>query len=265
MKHLEGALAREKKARETAERRARALAGESSPPCLPSIEDDEHFSTYEPPLDSLELIEQDLPNGHIEPTSTLFTSPSMETLKDTSFSTSSPTDLTDRYDLLKLEFARVKTSMEEYKRRAEEAEASQRRFASLIDSSARGAAHNIIPTGASGPGSVVSQDSTLVGDDLPDATCSSQHHSLSAKDLHMLSQFSGNEQAQGDTNLPAELERTLSTVLEAQKLLNQQRRGERWREGAPYVSMVGVVLIGVGIMTWLNGWNKAGGGGRVLE
>ena len=266
LKHLESALAHEKQARELAERRARVLSGEPSSPSKTAASEHEDFSsTFEPPLDSLELLEQDLPNGHIDFPSALNPSSSMETLKDASFSESSTTNLADRYDLLKLEFAQMKANMEDYKRRAEEAEASQRRFASLIDSSARSSAHEY-PTGASGPGSVVSQDSTLFSDDNLDG-----HLATEIKDGRSLASPSSQDQvSQADAKLPPELERTLSTVLDAQRLLDQHHKSERWREGAPYASMVGVVLIGVGIMTWLNGWNKAvggaiGGGNNVLD
>lgn len=40
-------------------------------------------------------------------------------------------------------------------------------------------------------------------------------------------------------------------------LSNPSFRNDRLMQSAPYASMLGVVLIGVGIMTYLNGWQKA--------
>ena len=52
-----------------------------------------------------------------------------------------------------------------------------------------------------------------------------------------------------------DLERTVSSVLQQQQQA-QGQRGSVAMQSAPYASMVGVVLIGVGLMTWLNGWQR---------
>ena len=282
MKYLENALKRERKARESAERRARALSGE---PTNSLALDEEVNDSFEPPLDSLELIEQDLPNGQIDthdPLTHLSTSTSMETLKDTPtlpdhFSTDTA-DVSSRYDLLKLEFDQMKLTMETYKRKAEEAEASQRRFAELVESIRSDQMNPTITTSSGNPtsSSVTSNDSTLIGSDGPPSSdntivtedpflnnegdkyrlWNSPHKPSQQKQTHLNGSLKG-------AQLPAELERSLGRVLEAQKLLDRQNTGAKWRESTPYVSMVGVVLIGVGIMTWLNGWPTPGEGGKV--
>ena len=296
MKYLEGALRRERKLRETAERRARAFAGKNDSDFNDTT--DEMNDTFEPPLDSIELIEQDLPNGHIDnfdvDRTHLSTSASMETLKDASedpseiLSDTNAASVKSRYDLLKLEFEQMKLTMETYKRKAEEAESSQRRFAELVESiragrSTNSTAHTSISFAPSAPGSVTSNDSTLIGSDasaMDDTANFSKDPSLNhqgenfglwspprkhnglQKNMHLAN---GGPVKGGE--LPAALEQSLTRVLEAQKLIDGQQGvpNGKWRESTPYVSMVGVVLIGVGIMTWLNGWPAPGGGGKVME
>ncbi|KIW16364.1 hypothetical protein PV08_06415 [Exophiala spinifera] len=51
--------------------------------------------------------------------------------------------------------------------------------------------------------------------------------------------------------LPEHLERAVVTVLE-----EKNRNGDSLAQSAPYVSMLGVVLIGVGLMAYLNSWQK---------
>lgn len=39
-------------------------------------------------------------------------------------------------------------------------------------------------------------------------------------------------------------------------LAQQQRKSKVLENSGPYASMVGVVLIGIGLMAYLNGWQK---------
>lgn len=312
MKYLETALLQERQARESAERKARALSGNDG---LDSGQDqDETIRELEPPLDSLEMIEQDLPNGHLynasigPNTSQHAPVPSTEALKNSIESSNrvseAPTVQT-RYELLKQEFDQMKQTMETYKRRAEEAETSQRRFADLIESFRSGNSDAVITNTSSGPGSVGSLDSTIIGSDTTseDTAVSStspgstmNHHADKAGFLDSLSKhaqatstglMNGNAVATGPGSSkstgnggtftsPAELEKSLmrhlrATASAAIEIGDAGRpSGEkdgRWNQSAPYVSMVGVVLLGFGIMTWLNGWQPpvGGGGGKVVE
>ena len=273
MKNLENALMRERKAREAAERRAQALSADKMNGSHVNGAVDEE--AFEPPLDSLELMEQDVPNGHLDPDgpgpSLLTTSASMETLRDVNSVPSSveadvpsASSVEDRYKLLKEEFDQMKIYMESYKRRAEEAEESQRKFAELVE--------NIR---ARQPGtstaSVNSTDSTLIGSDTADDATSSKnpvHHQDRANyELWSPSKQKGLPNGTASTTaqkLQKELEKTMNQALQQQQHQRHLDGGGKLVQSAPYVSMVGVVLIGVGIMTWLNGWQPTGGG-KVID
>ena len=262
IKHLELALKRERRAREMAERRARALAGGHQP--VTDIQDGAvEEGAFDPPLDSIELLEQDLPNGHMDDSggndAVLKSSASMETLREpdvihqeTEEIGASPSRLQARLDLMIKEMDEMKRAMETYKRRAEDAEESRKGLAEMVEN---------IRAGRDPQNSKEfrSEDSTLIGSDtnsgeLPSSRNLSKitggNHSLWTSPSKR--QMPNGNVSPGD--MQRELERTLSNVLQ------QQRPGENGRmaQSAPYVSMVGVVLIGVGIMTWLNGWQPGG-------
>lgn len=299
MKYLEGALKQERKARELAEQRARALSKDY--PGLADGAGEENSSG--PPLDSLELIDQHLPNGHFERSqeeepARLNTSPSMETLRESpgtidqsSNGEPSPTTVQDRYDLLKQEFDDMKMLMETYKRRADEAEQSQRRFAELVENIRAGRRPDSSTTSPTSNHSL-SRDSTLIGSDhngsadddgeshWPKGEGTSDeknaNHSLWPSSLSSQTQQKGfsNGSALGPTSPSAlqDLEKTVLDILQQQQspaaasqnttsIGRRAERENRLSQSAPYVSMVGVVLIGVGLMTWLNGWQNGGGGG----
>ncbi|KAL9102682.1 MAG: hypothetical protein Q9163_002204 [Psora crenata] len=272
MKYLENALKRERKAREIAERRAQALAGDrmsNNHQAIDAIGKD----AFELPLDSLELIEKDIPNGPVEDnndheSSRLNSSASMETIKDAGnmnkepaedIDTSSPTQTRGRFELLLEEMNQLKITAEAYKRRAEEAEEAQRRFAEMVE--------NIRAKHEPGVHSA-----SVESNDHPPTVTSDGVTSPSSKEVISNSNVSRhglrtpskqrdmpNGSASAGSNLQHELEKTLSTVLQQHKA-HSDGCG-RMTQSAPYVSMVGVVLIGVGLMTWLNGWQPGSGGG----
>ena len=299
MKYLESALKQERKARELAEQRARALSKDH--PDLANGTGEEDSSG--PPLDSIELIDQHLPNGQLEigqddEPARLNTSPSMETLRESpgtidrsSTQDPSPTTVQGRYDLLKQEFDDMKILMEKYKRRADEAEQSQRRFAELVENIRAGRRPDSSTTSPSS-NHPLSRDSTLIGSDHNgSADDDGESHwakgegtgdekkanpSFWPSSLSSQTQLNGlsNGSAQGPVSPSAlrDLEKTVLDVLQqqqspaaaSQNTTSIGQRGERENrlsQSAPYVSMVGVVLIGVGLMTWLNGWQNGGGGG----
>lgn len=299
MKYLERALKQERKARELAEQRARALSKDH----LGHANSTEEEDSSGPPLDSLELIDQHLPNGHLEngqdyEPPRLNTSPSMETLKQShgtidQSSTLDPsaTTVQDRYDLLKQEFDDMKVLMETYKRRADEAEQSQRRFAELVENIRAGRRPDRSTTSPNSNNSL-SRGGILVGSDHGSSSDNHEerprsngestgaekktNHSLWPSSLSSQTQEkeSINGSVLGPTSPSAlqDLEKTVLDVLQQQpspaaaspnttSIGQRAERGNRLSQSAPYVSMVGVVLIGVGLMTWLNGWQNGGGSG----
>ena len=263
IKRLELALKRERRARETAERRARALSS-GRQPGMESQEGVVEEGAFDPPLDSIELLDHDLPNGRIEAVgrndNVLRSSASMETLREpdkehheTEESDASTVRLQARLDLMVKEMDEMKRAMESYRRRAEDAEEGRQNLAEMVENIRAGRDPQKIKE-------LHSEDSTLTSSDTNSGESSSSSRGLSklTSGNHGLwtsqnkRQMPNGNVSTGD--MQRELERTLSNVLQ------QQRPGEHGRmaQSAPYVSMVGVVLIGVGIMTWLNGWQPGG-------
>lgn len=263
IKHLELALKRERRARESAERRARAFSdGRQS-----SVQNEDGVveeGAFDPPLDSIELLDQDFPNGHMEDEdgndNLLRSSASMETLREpnqphrgTEEIDASTSQLQTRLDLMVQEMGELKKAMESYKRRAEDAEEGRQSLAEMVENIRAGRDSQKVRE-------LESEDTTLIGSNTNSGESPSSARGLSniISGNHGLWTSSSKRQTPNGNVSPEdmqrELERTLSNVLQ------QQRPGEHGRiaQSAPYVSMVGVVLIGVGIMTWLNGWQSAG-------
>lgn len=267
VKYLEVALARERRARENAERRARSLSGGSL------IHEDTETNggleeeAFEPPLDSLELMEKAMHNGHLnddEDKDALSRSASMTTMRnpddmhrETEDIDASTSRLQARLDLMVKEMDDMKMAMESYKRRAEDAEAGRRSLAEMVENLRAGRnADSIMPVKNT-------DDSTLpVDSEATDASSSNDRPHSKDSDNRVVSSLSHVPQMNGSAvagNIQREFEKTVSNVLQ-----QQQRQwsgpgdGGRMVQSAPYISMVGVVLIGVGIMTWLNGWQPGG-------
>jgi len=265
VKYLEIALMRERKARETAEQRARVLSGGQFPRASGDetgvIED----AAFEPPLDSMELLKQDLSNGHArdehDDDDLSRSSASMETLKDSS-DLHQETDEIDasasrlqvRLDLMVQEMNEMKASMEVYKRRAEDAEEGRRSLAELVE--------NI--RASHGPDGIITSngDASLTGGTEGSSGSASKGLPNPPHDSnHGLWNSSRHKNIPNGKIISEEMQQNLESTLTG--VLQQQRSGPdgggRKVQSAPYVSMVGIVLIGVGLMTWLNGWQPGGG------
>ena len=263
IKHLELALKRERRARESAERRARAFSDARHASALDQDGKVEE-GAFDPPLDSIELLDNGLPNGHVEDDEEnddfLKSSASMETLRESDLAHQGTKDidasasrLQARLDLMVQEMDEMKKAMESYKRRAEDAEEGRQSLAEMVENIRAGRDFQKLNDSHS-------EDTTLIGSDISggDSSSSARGRSSITNSNHGLWTSSNKRQMPNGNVSPGdmqrELERTLSNVLQ------QQRPSEHGRiaQSAPYVSMVGVVLIGVGIMTWLNGWQPAG-------
>lgn len=261
---LESALKRERKARELAERRVTALSRgrfQSEHAGDVNLSENENF---EPPLDSVELMQHDLPNGYLDSdgtTGSLKSSDSMETLtaieerrEDVYESEESTSRLQAKLDLMVSELDEMKYLMESYKRRAEDAEEGRRSLAEMVENiragrdphtvSSKNPADGTNPTGADHEGNPASSKALNGTGEPPHGIWSGPAKSQLAN---------GHTSHQ---NLHKEWEETLSNVLQQQRRISGDYG--RMSQSAPYVSMVGVVIIGVGIMTWLNGWQPGG-------
>lgn len=265
VKQLEALLNRERKARESAEERARRLleghftdkaAGHDN-----STVDEEAF---EPPSDSPERDLAKPYHGTIDgeddnmsdaaSVTTLLPSSSPEKLRsETEAVDASTSRLKERLDLMVREMDEMKVTMESYKRRAEGAEEESSSLRNMIqkirDASTNGNATSPVISGISRENSNTQGDATSSMGHLLDRNLFTPHPNLATR-----SNGSAISNSIPDFK---ELERTVTTVLQ-QSHPHQGQRGAQGvaMQSAPYASMVGVVLIGVGIMTWLNGWQR---------
>ena len=265
IKYLESALKRERRARELAERRASALSTGNVPPNELNEKEMNGDESLEIPLDSVELMNQQLPNGHIsgdEDEILLKPSLSVETLKDSHEAPLQVEEekeepvsrLQNKLDLMVKEMSEMKILMESYKRRAEEAEEGRRSLAEMVENIRAGREPHSVPPAFD------SQDPTLVGSE-PSLSSSPTRNfpGDNADDRGIWKALRRRQMPNGDVaphDMHDELERTFSNVLQKQRGLPIDQG--RMAQSAPYVSMVGVVIIGVGIMTWLNGWQPGG-------
>lgn len=268
VERLENLLARERKARETAEERTRCLLEGREPPQTLNEGGALDQDAYEPPADTVELQnrEQFLTNGyqhHLDDdnlstasTSTMNSHPEAQkhVRSDEDASTSR---LQSMLDVMTHEMSQMKIVMESYRQRAEGAEAEKKTLAQMVEQiRAQQSNPSTIKDytksdlGSPDPGNPLA---TSRSPPTPPADRTSQQQSSSESDVIQRRLSAG---ATGViTPLPelkAELERTVSSVLQQQ----QRHGGGLAAQSAPYASMVGVVLIGVGIMTWINGWQR---------
>lgn len=232
--------------------------------------------TSEPALDSPKQSEQLLTNGCDTDHEETFTmhSPILTTSEDSTIRgdeelqhdgksvDESTSRLQERLDLMVREMDDMKVLMESYKHRAEGAERERKSLAEMIeriraDNSASSNVSNLSnpiessDTSSTLDASVFSRPESSPGRrSRPSSSASSPSATLQPKptDSPDSEDRIVNQDAMG-------LQQGLSTALQ-----NQERQGgnngDVTLQSAPYLSMVGVVLIGVGIMTWLNGWQK---------
>lgn len=291
VKQLETLLKREKEARESAEERARRLlAGQSS------LNDDrrdgaiEH-EAFEPAMDTARELGIGSESGlasvsdddRSEVTAIAAPLESPEELhRQTENADASTTHLQERLEQMVREMDQMKAQMESQKRRVEGAEAERASLAEMIEKIRAEAANKDSfsngsiahppkyaatmdtvnatssaanqPRGTSGLWNGTSSSSSSSSSSSP----SSSLHNRKQSD----STFTTSGTASEDKSVSSlqALERNMAAALHsyASGATTVQSRGGRdvAVQSAPYVSMVGVVLIGVGIMTWLNGWQK---------
>ena len=271
VKHLEVLLNRERKARESAEERARRLMeGHASPQSnghpIGMVDED----AFEPPSDPSEDRDIVLTNGYHDEDDTedlssdassiisISTVKSPEELRsETEQVDASTSRLQERLDLMVREMDEMKVVMEKYKRRAEEAEEERDTLRDMIQ--------KIRASNALSNGQLSRKASSAEDDEDVDETITDSEGQALESTERRISLSQQYARANGSASSPTatisdlkELERTVSTALQ------QTQRPDRgaWAnsnlaaQSAPYASMVGVVLIGVGIMTWLNGWQR---------
>ncbi|KAL8882130.1 MAG: hypothetical protein Q9198_000815 [Flavoplaca austrocitrina] len=285
VKQLETLLKRERKARESAEERARRfMTSQQTPENGQKARTPEHDALRSPDESSDHAAE-----GHWSDVSSLSSeTDSITTVtaaqapdelhRQTKNVDASTTRLQERLDQMVQEMGHMKAQMETYKRRAEGAEAERTSLADMVERIRADAARTDRPTGNGG---IVHPFDGTAGKDVADPSTSSTEPPEGSSSSLWNGTFSSPSSSspslrnrkppngtilQSDTaadkgrssNLQA-LERSMAAALQsAVTTAPSGSRGGRdvALQSAPYVSMVGVVLIGVGIMTWLNGWQK---------
>lgn len=281
VKQLELLLRRERKARESAEERARLMETHRPSNELVDKETSEQESSV-PAFDpSEEGTVHSLIDGHVKindlttgsnnataSTSAIKASAKHqdEIHRDTESINASTSQLQERLEAMVREMDEMKMTMESYKQRAETAEHERKSLAEMIEQIRAKESHKrTILSGAPTPAESVDgspgkkypstepeQGESSEADLFPSPTAEIPSPRHPRPDLsHSISADRSNE----DLKI---LQRTLTSAL--QKHERSQRwvgeGGEVMMQGAPFVSMVGVVLIGVGLMTWLNGWQR---------
>lgn len=294
VKQLELLLRRERRARESAEERARLMETH-----CPSSETVEKETTEEgssvPAFDlSEEGTVQSLIDGDIGSNNPIITSNDApasigsikaliyhqdEIHRHTESIDASTSKLQERLEAMIREMDEMKITMESYKQRAETAEHERKSLAEMIEQIRAKESHKrTVLSGAPTPAESIDGspgkrknnpriqvehgESSLSEADLflsptTEMSSSSPHRPRSSSGMSNSS--SSSISATGSSEDLKALQRTLTTALQAHE------RSQRWvgenseamiQNGAPFVSMVGVVLIGVGLMTWLNGWQR---------
>ncbi|KAL8874007.1 MAG: hypothetical protein Q9174_000603 [Haloplaca sp. 1 TL-2023] len=288
VKQLENLLKRERKARENAEERARCLmAGQPLPNGDRDNSSNDDIASHLTAETTTETDSDALSDTHStsdnERSAKTIVDANSETAEDLHRQTenvdASTSQLQTRLDQMVREMDLMKAQMDSYKQRAEGAEAERTSLADMIQ---RIRKDNARTDGAMSNGSVVhpfkhsstTDGNTAIssainrakrsGSGLWNGTSSTPSSSSSTSSLHDHKQPNGTttssgtvmEHAEPSGNLQA-LERSMAAALQQQSSWVKNGGGKDVAmHSAPYVSMVGVVLIGVGLMTWLNGWQK---------
>ncbi|KAK5046569.1 hypothetical protein LTR84_007330 [Exophiala bonariae] len=228
VKQLEDKLLEERSARESAEERVRTLEQHAATRPVSQVEEEQRSTDPE----STE--------------STLETQP--ESVQDDQELSSKEQQLKESLDAVVAEMQTLKTDMDHFRRRAEVAEtdASQAR-ASLAEMITKIREENE-KSAAKSTESIEREPSTEL-DRAVRATAAEE----SQLDMKTLTKWPSHANGQVRTpKLPKHLEQAVATVLKERNV-----HGDPLSQSAPYVSMLGVVLIGVGLMAYLNSWQKA--------
>lgn len=270
VKHLEDLLDEERKARKSAEEKARRLLKGHHPSKVNGhVTGAVDENAFEPAPELSENCDVGLSNGYhntddleerLSDASSVLSHSTLKAPEELHSGTKqvevTTSRLQERLDLMVREMDEMKVTMESYKHRAETAEEERNTLRDMVQNPASGALSN---------GTAIGRATTGSDDDTSDMIPSdseSQAATSSERRISMSEQYArANGSASGSAGmLPdlKELERTVSSVLQKTQPRDQRGsiNGTLAMQSAPYASMVGVVLIGVGIMTWLNGWQR---------
>ncbi|KAI9703217.1 MAG: hypothetical protein M1836_007782 [Candelina mexicana] len=249
VKSLEEMLQQERLARESAEDRAQRLEAESRASGLSASDQNDVRPTsetsLEPPSEAPSLINGVGPEASQSDTIV----PTQETQIKTQDSLQVVDGLQQRIKLMVMEMDEMKQHMECYKRRAEVAEderASDRKsLAEMVEKIRRDDAEREGRRRSPRASSETRTRARTISN-LSNGTKSTTETS----DVLLQRPRQQNGHVVGPREL-AELEKVVSSAL-----ADPNASHDRLPQSAPYVSMLGVVIFGVGLMAVLNGWQK---------
>jgi hypothetical protein len=242
VKHLEDMLRQERSARESAEERARRLEQTASFKPITTADN----GSPEPRQPKSLSDDNSLENV------TTLTTKNLESGEATSSEGAVLHEkiLQSRIEQMNAEMDKMKQEMQKFQHRAQEAEANATRTrASLADMIGRLRKENEAAA-EEAEREVVENDTTSYLADIPKESTSGINNSSS--EAHFVNQHSAmpNGHLRTPSKLPENLERAMATVLRT------DADGQLLAQSAPYASMLGVVLLGVGLMAYLNSWQK---------
>ena len=245
VKHLEDMLREERLARESAEERARRL---------------EQSISFKPILHADQAPLESNASGSV-PGDATTQRPSERTNKQgttrnplhTQGTISNEDMLQSQLDQMVAEMDELRQGMQKFQKRAEAAEADAtstrvssaemiERLRQMDQEAAEAAQQEVLPAGSEVHSSKISKPSmaSRLGGTEPPST----------KALSKSPSYLPNGHLRTSPRLPETLERAVATALRTDS------DGQLLAHSAPYASMLGVVLIGVGLMAYLNSWQK---------
>ncbi len=236
VKQLEDMLKEERSARESAEERARRLEQHNFARPLSSVEAMSDKLPEQPPAETRDLQKPwSEVNGSAESSSR-----SLESTEN---------DLQQKLDTIVAEMTEMKKEMERYQKRAEVAETDASTARSTL-------ADMVTRLRKENAGAAVDADKALDGvlasASVPyDGSSDAAESSSSSTTVSKRGSQAINGHVRAPSRLPEQLERALATVLR-----DGNSNGKMLTQTAPYASMLGVVLLGVGLMAYLNSWQK---------
>ena len=264
IKHLEDLLRQERKARESAEERAKRLLGRSRSSANGEEENVEE-DAFDPPSEFKSSTLETQANGYeaddegrqlgrkspkIKSSPTSPASPALGDLQqDTQEVDASTTRLQERLDLMVREMDEMRQHMEIYKRRAEGAEEERSGLAEMVKKIRKGD----VDAKAVEPGSEIRKNSET--STQTEIRSQANGHVEQPEALNNASILRSFPDMNGKPTATLKEVQELQDALKSALVVSHQRN-DRLVHTAPYASMLGVVLIGVGIMTYLNGWQK---------
>lgn len=272
MKHLEILLEKERKARESAEERARNLLESKTTQEIRQASSGDRAieRSFESPTKTELLVNGEDTHQERKPSlQTLVTSDcSLDRTKilEKPYCNAEPTDveasrLQERLKLMAQEMNDMKALMESYKHRAEGAERERKGLAEIVERiRSENNSKGQVPIASSMDKQKSYSPSTIGHSSIPESSDPKFSKSKASAKTSSIIERESVEAPPEEKNMVHDVRDHHQQI--PAPMLKKQR--ERWGEGsgdvvlqsAPYMSMVGVVLIGVGLMTWLNGWQK---------